>query len=65
MSNPSDVSMVKRRDQLIGQIQQIIERQTGTVPLSIDQHIALQEAIAHFTVDVLKDEIERLSHEAR
>ena len=53
--NTSDVSMVARRDDLITRIQSVLEPQLKKAPLSVQQHVDLQVAIANFTVDLLKE----------
>lgn len=60
MTNPEDIRMAVRRDVLVDRIQRIIERQTAIVPLSFQQVTDLQEAIAHFTADLLDGEKRRL-----
>jgi hypothetical protein len=55
--NPADVSQVRRRDHLLEEIleilhPQLMERQA----LTVDQHRALQAAIANFTVDLLGED---------
>lgn len=54
--NPADVSQVARRDQLLEQIREILHPQLmGESALTVEQHRALQAAIANFTVDLLTE----------
>jgi hypothetical protein len=52
MSAP-DKSLVTRRDELMEIIIGVLECQLHLAPLTVEQHIALQKAIAHYTEEII------------
>jgi hypothetical protein len=63
VTNPYDISMVKRRDQFMEEILDLLGLDVSRITLLQKHH--LQRAIAHFTIETLKDELAKETHEAR
>jgi hypothetical protein len=69
MPNPEDIRMAGRRDLLVKEIVEIFarsepHRSTAEYPhgsCTVQQYLDLHRAIAHFTIEVLKEEIQRAS----
>lgn len=55
----ADVSktFVARRDELMVAIQDVLSPQLTEQPLTVEQHIKIQQIIAHYTADILGVEV--------
>lgn len=50
-------SLVMRRDELIEEIVEILRVRLAGVPFTVEEHVALQKAIAHFIDDVIGESL--------
>ena len=49
--NSADISLVKRRDQLIEAIVEALRSRFQEKPLTVAEHVALQSALAHYDIE--------------